>query len=106
MRKTRCDGAKPVCFNCRKRPPEDGEQCNYEQQPKRRGQDKVPGLRVRVPTSQRPAKRKRVSSDAGSEDDSDDDAQDEEASNSHQLHASYDSFPGLSSDVCISFGFY
>ncbi|KAH9846414.1 hypothetical protein C2E23DRAFT_578401 [Lenzites betulinus] len=53
-RKTRCDGAKPVCFHCRKRPPENGEQCNYEPQPKRRGQDKAPGTR-----SQKPPKRRR-----------------------------------------------
>ncbi|KAI0351438.1 hypothetical protein OH77DRAFT_938368 [Trametes cingulata] len=61
-RKTRCDGAKPVCFHCRKRPPEDGEECSYEPQPKRRGQDKAPGTRVRK-------SRKRRRTSAGEDDD-------------------------------------
>ncbi|OJT02079.1 hypothetical protein TRAPUB_7495 [Trametes pubescens] len=55
-RKTRCDGAKPICFHCQKRPPENGEQCNYEPQPKRRGQDKAPGHRA-----QKVSKRRRTS---------------------------------------------
>ncbi|KAI0356257.1 hypothetical protein OH77DRAFT_1423872 [Trametes cingulata] len=52
-RKTRCDGAKPVCFHCRKRPPEDGGQCSYEPQLKRRGRDKAPRSRTERPTKRR-----------------------------------------------------
>ncbi|KAI8971145.1 hypothetical protein BD414DRAFT_501078 [Trametes punicea] len=53
VRKTRCDGARPNCFHCRKRPPENGEACCYEPQPKRRGQDREPGTRVRQPSKRR-----------------------------------------------------
>ncbi|KAI0365647.1 hypothetical protein BV20DRAFT_972889 [Pilatotrama ljubarskyi] len=59
-RKTRCDGAKPVCFHCRKRPPEDGGQCSYEPQLKRRGRDKAPRSRT-----DRPSKRRRASAEEG-----------------------------------------
>ncbi|KAI0671084.1 hypothetical protein C8Q78DRAFT_1033916 [Trametes maxima] len=45
-RKIRCDGARPVCFNCRRRAPET-EVCDYDPAPKRRGQDKAPGARTR-----------------------------------------------------------
>ncbi|TFK82181.1 hypothetical protein K466DRAFT_666667 [Polyporus arcularius HHB13444] len=38
-RKTRCDGAKPVCLNCQKRPSE-VEQCNYDSGPHRRGPER------------------------------------------------------------------
>ncbi|TBU46253.1 hypothetical protein BD309DRAFT_858521 [Dichomitus squalens] len=48
-RKVRCDGAKPVCFTCRKRHP-DLTVCDYEPAPKRRGRDKVPGSRTRPGT--------------------------------------------------------
>ncbi|OSD02482.1 hypothetical protein PYCCODRAFT_1435473 [Trametes coccinea BRFM310] len=41
-RKTRCDGARPICFHCRKRPPEEGGSCSYESLPKRRGDDQPP----------------------------------------------------------------
>ncbi len=100
-RKTRCDGAKPVCYNCQKRPPEVGE-CSYEGQPKRRGQDKQPGTRVRASTTRRPAKRKRVS-DGGENQESESDSVahrsgvDDGQSSSH-LHPSFEHFPGLSSD--------
>ncbi|KAH9891993.1 hypothetical protein C8Q73DRAFT_701968 [Cubamyces lactineus] len=57
VRKTRCDGAKPVCFHCRKRPPENGESCSYDVQAGRRGRDRAPGTRIRQP----PAKRRRTS---------------------------------------------
>ncbi|KAH9846413.1 hypothetical protein C2E23DRAFT_744131 [Lenzites betulinus] len=45
-RKVRCDGAKPVCYNCRRR---DATliACDYDDAPKRRGQDKAPGTRKR-----------------------------------------------------------
>ncbi|KAI8971146.1 hypothetical protein BD414DRAFT_226070 [Trametes punicea] len=59
-RKTRCDGAKPVCYHCRKRPTENGVPCIYEDQPKRRGQDKKPGRRVRESAKSKPAFRKDV----------------------------------------------
>ncbi|KAI0643016.1 hypothetical protein C8Q79DRAFT_201865 [Trametes meyenii] len=99
VRKTRCDGAKPVCFHCRKRPPEDGEQCNYEPQPKRRGQDKAPGARVR-----KASKRRRVS--AGDSDNSDSDgsccdhgsSDSTEPSDSLNLHASYENLSEMPSD--------
>nr|BCA90180.1 hypothetical protein PC_1229 [Pleurotus citrinopileatus] len=46
QRKTRCDGAKPICHNCSRR--EDGGiDCSYDAQPKRRGPDKEPGARQR-----------------------------------------------------------
>ena len=92
VRKTRCDGAKPICFNCRKRPPEDGEECSYEEQPKRRGQDKVPGLRVRC-SSHGPRKRKRTGSD-----DSEEEAGESSLEEDYgpRLHASYQNFPRLS----------
>ena len=113
IRKTRCDGAKPVCFNCRKRPPEVGE-CSYDSQPKRRGQDKAPGTRVRTSSSHK-SKRRRTSSGT---DDEDGDSGSESSSHRSpspicgstggprqpdpQLHATYDNFPGLSSEgVCI-----
>ncbi|KAI0629846.1 hypothetical protein C8Q77DRAFT_270240 [Trametes polyzona] len=45
-RKVRCDGAKPVCFNCRRHFP-NTVACNYDEAPKRRGRDKAPGMRER-----------------------------------------------------------
>ncbi|RPD56159.1 hypothetical protein L227DRAFT_508824 [Lentinus tigrinus ALCF2SS1-6] len=102
IRKTRCDGAKPVCFNCRKRPPEVGE-CSYEVQPKRRGQDKQPGTRVRAPTTRRAAKRRRLPSGDEDEDDSSESAAhrsggDESQSSSH-VQLSSESCPGRLSDT-------
>ncbi|KAI0697750.1 hypothetical protein C8T65DRAFT_806929 [Cerioporus squamosus] len=38
-RKTRCDGAKPICYNCQKRPSE-AEQCSYDSGPHRRGRER------------------------------------------------------------------
>lgn len=61
-RKVRCDGAKPVCFNCRRRDPTIVV-CNYDQAPKRRGQDKVPGTRIRSSAGSRkprPSRRTQV----------------------------------------------
>ncbi|KAI9060850.1 hypothetical protein FKP32DRAFT_1594944 [Trametes sanguinea] len=55
-RKTRCDGARPICFHCRKRPPEEGESCSYESLPKRRGDDqppRTPERRSRAPSGKR-----------------------------------------------------
>ncbi|EJF61015.1 hypothetical protein DICSQDRAFT_106672 [Dichomitus squalens LYAD-421 SS1] len=103
IRKTRCDGAKPVCFNCHKRPPEVGE-CSYDARPNRRGQDKAPGRRARVATSHK-SKRRKTSS--GTDDDNSDS---DSSSPTHgsgsasggqtatHLHASYDNFPGLSTE--------
>ncbi|KAL0961295.1 hypothetical protein HGRIS_006254 [Hohenbuehelia grisea] len=48
QRKIRCDGAKPVCHNCNRRPA-GGPECSYDAQPKRRGPDRTPGARQRVP---------------------------------------------------------
>ncbi|RDB17928.1 hypothetical protein Hypma_000681 [Hypsizygus marmoreus] len=45
-RKIRCDGAKPICYNCSKRATASSE-CNYDPIPKRRGPDKIPGARQR-----------------------------------------------------------
>ncbi|KAL6303472.1 hypothetical protein BKA93DRAFT_928995 [Sparassis latifolia] len=45
-RKIRCDGAKPLCHNCGRRPDGDS-QCSYDPVPKRRGPDKTPGGRHR-----------------------------------------------------------
>ncbi|KAI0754621.1 hypothetical protein C8Q80DRAFT_1094486 [Daedaleopsis nitida] len=45
-RRVRCDGAKPACFNCKRRHPE-RESCIYDVAPRRRGVDKAPGLRIR-----------------------------------------------------------
>lgn len=44
-RKIRCDGAKPVCHNCSRRP---NSECEYDALPKRRGPDKTPGARQRI----------------------------------------------------------
>lgn len=38
-RKVRCDGAKPICCNCQKRPSE-AHQCSYDSGPNRRGREK------------------------------------------------------------------
>ena len=101
VRKTRCDGAKPVCYNCRKRPPEGGE-CSYEAQPTRRGQDKVPGTRVRAASSRKSKRRKTSSGSDGGHSDTESSAQESGSTGGRQiashLHASYDSFPGLSSE--------
>ncbi|KAH9891994.1 hypothetical protein C8Q73DRAFT_792314 [Cubamyces lactineus] len=100
-RKTRCDGAKPVCFHCRKRPPENGESCTYEAQPKRRGQDKAPGGR----------KRKRLESGTSHGAHGSDSEGSSGSRTSHsargnseplQLVASYDNFPELWSDDSFS----
>ncbi|RPD63893.1 hypothetical protein L227DRAFT_572339 [Lentinus tigrinus ALCF2SS1-6] len=45
-RKIRCDGAKPICHNCQKRPSE-AEQCNYDSGPNRRGRERG-GARTRI----------------------------------------------------------
>ncbi|KAH9891992.1 hypothetical protein C8Q73DRAFT_701962 [Cubamyces lactineus] len=55
-RKVRCDGAKPICYNCHRRSP-DATACNYDPVPKRRGQDKAPGTRVRSAVGQRKQRR-------------------------------------------------
>ncbi|KAI6099563.1 hypothetical protein EDD16DRAFT_1497409 [Pisolithus croceorrhizus] len=51
-RKIRCDGAKPACHNCTRRAKAD-DQCTYDTAPKRRGPDKRPGARQRVPRETR-----------------------------------------------------
>ncbi|TFK94583.1 hypothetical protein K466DRAFT_535614 [Polyporus arcularius HHB13444] len=38
-RKIRCDGAKPICHNCQKRPSE-AEECSYDSGPNRRGRER------------------------------------------------------------------
>ncbi|KAI1789410.1 hypothetical protein LXA43DRAFT_1075379 [Ganoderma leucocontextum] len=101
IRKTRCDGTKPVCFNCRKRPPEVGG-CSYDMQPKRRGQDKVPGTRARTSTSHK-SKRRKASSGTNDDDSGSDSSSHRSASPTREqpethLQATYDNFPGLSSD--------
>ncbi|EKM49512.1 uncharacterized protein PHACADRAFT_265028 [Phanerochaete carnosa HHB-10118-sp] len=51
-RKIRCDGAKPVCHNCSRRVAtgaDDATPCTYDAAPKRRGPDRNPGSRQRVP---------------------------------------------------------
>ncbi|KAI0640744.1 hypothetical protein C8Q79DRAFT_438191 [Trametes meyenii] len=55
-RKLRCDGARPVCFNCQKA----AAMCQYDPTPKRRGQDKAPRTRSAVGTRQprKPATKK------------------------------------------------
>ncbi|KAI0761983.1 hypothetical protein BD413DRAFT_606933 [Trametes elegans] len=95
-RKTRCDGAKPICHHCRKRPPEDGGECSYEPQPNRRGQDKTPGTRVRGG-----AKRRRMSGGESCSADSDDGtsrggrSSSTESSASPQVHGSYENLSDL-----------
>lgn len=42
-RKIRCDAERPSCKNCVRR----REECKYDEKPKRRGPDKVPGSRMR-----------------------------------------------------------
>ncbi|PCH40106.1 hypothetical protein WOLCODRAFT_98280 [Wolfiporia cocos MD-104 SS10] len=46
-RKIRCNGAKPVCYNCDRRA-EGNKTCTYDVAPKRRGPDKTPGARQRT----------------------------------------------------------
>ena len=43
-RKIRCDGARPMCFNCTHRAT---GRCEYDAVPKRRGPDRMPGSRQR-----------------------------------------------------------
>ena len=45
-RRRRCDGAKPICHNCRRRYP-GRDQCEYASEAKRRGKEKVPQARKR-----------------------------------------------------------
>ncbi len=45
VRKLRCDGAKPSCFNCENVA---GVTCFYDPTPKRRGQDRAPRTRSAV----------------------------------------------------------
>ncbi|RPD69868.1 hypothetical protein L226DRAFT_575336 [Lentinus tigrinus ALCF2SS1-7] len=45
VRKLRCDGAKPSCFNCQRVA---GVKCFYDPTPKRRGQDRAPRTRSAV----------------------------------------------------------
>lgn len=61
-RKIRCDGAKPMCYNCTQR---STGICEYDSVPKRRGPDRLPGSR------QRPAKTEKQNNDDGSEQSSD-----------------------------------
>ncbi|KAJ7189857.1 hypothetical protein GGX14DRAFT_484326 [Mycena pura] len=66
-RKIRCDGAKPACHNCSKRTTSSND-CNYDSLPKRRGPDKNPGARQRIPRKnsegpRRPRRRATSSSD-------------------------------------------
>ncbi|KAM5544301.1 hypothetical protein V8D89_001961 [Ganoderma adspersum] len=54
LRKLRCDGGQPSCFNC-ERVADQGVFCCYETAPRRRGQDKAP--RIRSPVGQRKPRR-------------------------------------------------
>nr|GAT60123.1 predicted protein [Mycena chlorophos] len=61
-RKIRCDGAKPVCHNCSKRT--GNNECTFDALPKRRGPDKNPGARQRIPRKSgepAPPRRRRTS---------------------------------------------
>ncbi|KAH9924621.1 uncharacterized protein BXZ73DRAFT_50427 [Epithele typhae] len=68
-RKIRCDGGKPVCFNCHRRD-SSLEKCSYDSAPKRRGQDKVPGSRTRSAHDKKGARNRRP---LDGDDDGDDD---------------------------------
>ncbi|PIL25346.1 transcription factor [Ganoderma sinense ZZ0214-1] len=57
LRKLRCDGGQPSCFNC-ERVADQGVFCCYESAPRRRGQDKAP--RIRSPVGQRKPRRPAV----------------------------------------------
>ncbi|KAJ3808453.1 hypothetical protein F5876DRAFT_90017 [Lentinula aff. lateritia] len=46
-RKIRCDGVKPICYNCARKS-NGGHDCNYDAAPRRRGPDKTPGARQRI----------------------------------------------------------
>ncbi|KAJ3785251.1 hypothetical protein GGU10DRAFT_269626 [Lentinula aff. detonsa] len=46
-RKIRCDGVKPICYNCARKS-SGGSDCNYDTAPRRRGPDKTPGARQRI----------------------------------------------------------
>jgi hypothetical protein len=62
-RKIRCDGAKPACEVCSKR---GVSECSYDTAPKRRGPDRAPGARQRVPIDSdgKPIRRRRRKSSA------------------------------------------
>ena len=66
VRKLRCDGAKPVCYQCQRA---EGALCQYDPNPKRRGQDKAQRTRSAIGNRKprKPAARKgsKDSSDAG-----------------------------------------
>lgn len=73
-RKIRCDGAKPICHNCSRRlatGTDDLSPCTYDTTPKRRGPDKIPGSRQRLPpqeTSEGGRVRRRRRRDTGPSD--------------------------------------
>ncbi|KAI5121039.1 hypothetical protein M0805_008615 [Coniferiporia weirii] len=54
-RKIRCDGGKPMCYNCRQR---GTGICEYDAVPKRRGADRQPGARQRQGSSTGPRTRR------------------------------------------------
>lgn len=58
-RKIRCDGAKPMCFNCNHR---GSPTCDYDTVPKRRGPDRQPGSRQRSGKGESVRPRRRTSS--------------------------------------------
>jgi hypothetical protein len=73
-RKTRCDGAKPVCYNCSKRASGGDVECTYDSIPKRRGPDRTPGARQRSNRGlrdegeeQQPRRRRRSTIDSSSQ---------------------------------------
>ncbi|OCB87151.1 hypothetical protein A7U60_g5665 [Sanghuangporus baumii] len=59
-RKIRCDGAKPMCFNCNQR---GTGICEFDPVPKRRGPDRQPGARQRHGKVPSPRRRRRTRSD-------------------------------------------
>ncbi|EIW55382.1 uncharacterized protein TRAVEDRAFT_173096 [Trametes versicolor FP-101664 SS1] len=48
-RKMRCDGTKPACDNCTRRKRPTGGPCTYDEAPRRRGKDRMPGSRKLAP---------------------------------------------------------
>ncbi|KAI0373410.1 hypothetical protein BV20DRAFT_962547 [Pilatotrama ljubarskyi] len=58
-RKIRCDGAKPICFQCQKRPSESGA-CTYDAAPNRKGHDKRAPRASRTSAGTKPTKRRRT----------------------------------------------
>ncbi|KAI0356193.1 hypothetical protein OH77DRAFT_1423788 [Trametes cingulata] len=86
-RKIRCDGAKPICFQCQKRPPESGA-CNYDAAPNRKGHDRRGRGASRAAAGEKPTKRRRTAAVEKAPIQPSDNAQDSSSSSDHERASS------------------